>query len=92
MQKQFLTEKQLAELAKKYREQSGKNKSEAAKELGVHRATVSVAEQKPEQSLTALRIRMIETYSQFEVVGPVFLLRKKTASKESSSNETEIKS
>ncbi|MDB6028722.1 MAG: hypothetical protein JWM68_4945 [Verrucomicrobiales bacterium] len=77
MKKQFFDEKQLAGLAKKYREQSGKNKSEAATELGVHRASVSVAEEKPEQSLTALRIRMIEKYSPYKVVGPVYLLEKK---------------
>lgn len=76
MPKQF-SEKQLASLAKKFREQSGKNKSEAARELGVHRATISNAEEKPEQSLTALRIRMIEAYSTYDVAGPIYLLRRK---------------
>lgn len=77
MPKQFFSETQLADLAKKYREQSGKNKSEAARELGVHRATISLAEGKPQQSLTSLRIRMIEAYSPYKVVGPVFLLENK---------------
>jgi DNA-binding XRE family transcriptional regulator len=77
MSKQFFTEKQLAGVAKKFRNQSGKNKSEAATELGVHRATISVAEEKPEQSLTALRIRMIEKYSPYKVVGPVYMLEKR---------------
>ena len=77
MRKQLFNEMQLADLAKKFREQSGKNKSEVARELGVHRASVSVAEEKPEQSLTALRIRMIETYSPYKISGPVYLLEKK---------------
>lgn len=77
MRKQFFNQKQLAVLAKKFREQSGKNKSEAARELDVHRATVSVAEEKPGQSLRAFRIRMIEKYSSYKVIGPVYLLKKK---------------
>lgn len=77
MPKQFCDERQLADLAKQYREASGKNKSQAARELDVHRASVSVAEEKPEQSLTALRIRMIEKYSPYKVVGPVYRLQKK---------------
>jgi len=74
---QLFSEKQLAGLAKKFRKGTGKNKSEAARELGVHRATVLVAEEKPTQSLTALRLRMIEKYSPYKVIGPVYLLKRK---------------
>ena len=77
MPKQFFDEKELANLAKKFREKSGRNKSGAARELDVHRATVSVAEGKPEQSLTAVRIRIIEKYSPYKVTGPFYFLEKK---------------
>lgn len=78
MRKQFFNEKQLAGLATKFREQSGKSKSEASREIGVHRGSISAAEDQPEQSLTALRIRMIEKYSPYKVAGPFYLLEKKT--------------
>ena len=70
-------EKELAVLAKKFRKEAGKSKVEAARELRVAPPTVFNAEEKPEMSLTKLRIRMIETYSPFKVTGPVFLLEKK---------------
>ena len=78
LRQQLFSEKELAALAKKFREQSGKNKSEVARELGVHRATVSAAEERPELSLTKLRLRIIETYSSFKVEGPLYLLTKRS--------------
>ena len=72
-----VTEIELAALAKKYREASGKNRSEAARELGVARPTLIDAEDKPDASLTKLRIRIIEMYSSFRVIGPRFWLEKK---------------
>ena len=73
----MLEETELAALAKKFREEAGKSKVEAARELGVAPPTVFNAEEKPEMSLTKLRIRIIETYSPFKVTGPVFCLDRK---------------
>lgn len=73
----MLQETELAALAKKFREKAGKSKVEAARELGVAPPTVFNAEEKPEMSLTKLRIRIIETYSPFKVTGPVFFLARK---------------
>jgi DNA-binding XRE family transcriptional regulator len=73
----YYAEKELAELAKEFRAGSGKTKEEAAKELGVARSSLQLAEGTPEQSLTRLRIRMIEKYSPYKVTGPVYLLEKK---------------
>lgn len=70
-------EPELAALAKKFRSKAGKKKAQAARELGVARSTLQLAEGTPEQSLTKLRIRLIEKYSGYRVVGPVFLLQKK---------------
>ena len=73
----FFNDEELAALAKSYRLKSGKSKIEAARELGVARPTVQLAEENPEESLTALRRRMIEAYSPYEVVGPVYFLKRK---------------
>lgn len=75
--KKYYGDKELAELAKQFRAESGKTKEEAALELGVGRPSVQHAEETPEQSLTRLRIRMIEKYSPYKVVGPVYLLERK---------------
>lgn len=71
------SETELAGLAKRFRSKSGKTKIEAAEELNVARPTVQLAEGTPGQSLTKLRIRIIEKYSEYRVVGPVFILEKK---------------
>jgi DNA-binding XRE family transcriptional regulator len=76
-QKNMYQEAELAALAKKYRSQSGNSKEQAAKELEVGRPSIQLAEGTPEQSLTKLRIRIIERYSEYRVVGPVFFLEKK---------------
>jgi hypothetical protein len=75
--KNFVGEKKLAALAKQFREASGKSKADAARQLRVSAPSVFNAEERPELSLTGLRIRMIETYSLFKVVGPVFHLKRK---------------
>ena len=78
--KRLLRETELAACAKQYRLASGKTKVEAADELGVSRPTLHLAEEDTEQSLTRVRRRMIEKYSPYEVVGPLFLLRRKGTS------------
>lgn len=72
-----MEEKELAALAKKFRQAAGKSKADVARELGVAAPTIFGAEEQPEMSLTKLRVRIIEACSPFKVVGPVFLLRRK---------------
>jgi DNA-binding XRE family transcriptional regulator len=72
-----VTEKDLAAMAKRFRTASGKNRAQAARELGVARQAVIYAEDRPEKSFFKLRKRMIEKYSPYKVVGPVFWLEKK---------------
>jgi len=71
---------ELGSLAKQARERAKKTKEEAACELGVKRTSVQLAEENPEQSLFQLRKRIVERYSGFEVVGPVYYLKKKAKS------------
>ena len=75
--KHFVSESELNALAKEFRIKSGKKKAAVGRELGVARSNIQLAEENPEQSLTRLRIRMIEKYSPYKVVGPVYLLEKK---------------
>lgn len=75
--KQILTEIELAALAKEFQEKSGKTKAALARELGVTRATMQDAVERPEASLTKLRCRIIETCSSFKVMGPGFWLERK---------------
>ena len=76
-QKQLLTEKDLAALAKQFRLQASKSRSEAGRDMGVSHVSIHRAEENPEESLIKLRMRMIEAYSPFNVMGPVFYLEKK---------------
>ena len=75
--KKFLEEKELVALAKQFREASGKSKVSVAREFGVAPPNIFNAEERPEMSLTRLRIRIIESCSPFKVVGPVYYLEKK---------------
>ena len=75
--KDFVNETDLASLARKFRTAAGKNRAEAARELGVARQSVIYAEDRPETSFTKLRCRIIEAYSPFKIRGPVFLLQRK---------------
>jgi DNA-binding XRE family transcriptional regulator len=74
--KNFVSEAELASLARKYRIAAGRNRAEAARELGVARQSIIYAEDRPEKSFTKLRSRIIEAYSPYRVKGPVFLLEK----------------
>jgi DNA-binding XRE family transcriptional regulator len=75
--KQLLTEKDLAAFAKNFRKKAGKSRAEAGRDLGVSHVSIHRAEENPEESLLKLRSKMIEAYSSFKVVGPVFYLEKK---------------
>ena len=76
-QEQLMTEKNLAALAKRFRKQAGKSRAEAGRDLGVSHVSIHRAEEDPEESLLKLRTRMIEAYSPYKVIGPVFYLEKK---------------
>ena len=75
--KHGLAERDLAAVAKQCRVAAGKNRSEAARELGVARPSLIHAEDHAEKPLIKLRIRIIEKYSHYKVVGPHFLLKRK---------------
>ena len=49
----------------------------AARDMGVRQVSIFQAEEKPREALTKLRCRMIEAYSPFKVLGPVFLVKRK---------------
>jgi DNA-binding XRE family transcriptional regulator len=74
---QWVTEIDLAALAKQFRETAGKTRAEAARELKVSHVSIHRAEENPEISLFKLRCRMIEHYSNFKISGPVFRLERK---------------
>ena len=78
MNDRIVTAAELASLAKKAREATGKSQIEAARELGVSGATMSQAEEQPEKSLHKLRMRIVERFSDFDVIGPVYLLKRRT--------------
>ena len=75
--KDFLSEAELAALAKKLREKAGKKRAQAARDMDVSQTSIFHAEESPEQSLAKLRAKMIEKYSEFKVIGPVYYLEKK---------------
>jgi len=77
MPKEFLTEKDLAALAKRLRIEAGRKRAQAARDMQVSQPSIFNAEEAPERGLTKLRLRMVERYSPFEVVGPVYFLRRK---------------
>lgn len=74
--KKLFSEAELAMLAKQFRIQAGKSRSEAGRELGVSHVSIHRAEENPEESLAKLRVRMIEAYSTFAVAGPGYWLVK----------------
>ena len=77
MPKTMYFEGDLPALAKQFREKSGKRKIDLARELRVGPPTIQQAEEYPEMSLTKVRKRIIETYSPYKLVGPVFFLKRK---------------
>ena len=77
MSHQSFAETKLAALAKRCREEAGKTRAQAARDMKVSQTSIFHAEESPDQGLTKLRMRMIETYSTFNVIGPVFFLKRK---------------
>jgi len=77
MPKKTFSERELAALAKHFREKAGKRKVDLARELKVGAPTIQQAEEYPEMSLTKVRKRIIDTCSQYELIGPVFFLKRK---------------
>lgn len=75
--KQMYSAPELAALAKQVREKTGKTKAQLARELVVTRPTMQDVEERPETNLTKLRLRIIEKYSRYRVIGPVYLLKPK---------------
>jgi hypothetical protein len=75
--KKLYAESELAALAKLCRQKSGKSKAQASRELDVSEPSIFNAEERPELSLTILRIRMIEAYSAYKISGPVYVCEKK---------------
>jgi DNA-binding XRE family transcriptional regulator len=76
-QKRFLEEQDLAAMAQQFREEAGKTRAQAAREMGVAQTSIFHAEESPGQSFLKLRRRMIEAYSRYELAGPVFYLKRK---------------
>ncbi len=74
---QPVSENELARLAKRFRKKAGKSRAAAAREMGVAQTSIFQAEEKPQQALVKLRMRMIAAYSPFKVKGPVFYLEPK---------------
>lgn len=72
-----LHEQELAALAKKFRLAAGITRAQAARDMGVKQPSIFHAEESPMLPYTKLRRRMIETYSDREIIGPVFIVRKK---------------
>ena len=81
MREKVIEEKKLAAFAKECRELAGITRAQAARELNVARPTIFYAEEEPERGLHKLRIAIIERYSEHEVTGPVYIVRKKAAKK-----------
>jgi DNA-binding XRE family transcriptional regulator len=73
----IVTEHGMAELAMRFREQAEKTRAQAARDMGVAQTSIFHAEESPKQSLLKLRVRMIEAYSPYRVIGPVYHLKKK---------------
>jgi DNA-binding XRE family transcriptional regulator len=80
LQKQTCSENDLIHLAKQSRTEAGKTRAQAAREMKVSQTSIFQAEEMPEHALLKLRMRIIEAYSPFKVIGPVFLLEKKKCS------------
>ena len=76
-QTSFLTERDLAVLAKRLRKKAGKTRAQAARDTGVSQTSIFHAEESPDQSLRKLRVQIIEAYSPYKIIGPVFHLKRK---------------
>ena len=76
-EKQWLAERDLATIARRFRKKAGKSRAQAARDMGVSQTSIFHAEESPEQSLRKLRSRMIAAYSDLEVVWAVLLVKRK---------------
>lgn len=70
----YVTEAQLAELAKQFRSAADKTRAEAARDMGIKQPSIFHAEESPEKTFVKLRRRMIEAYSSYKVEGPFYRL------------------
>lgn len=70
----FVTIKQLGELAKACREKSGLNQNEVAILIGTSQSNISAAESGNSTRYTTVAIRIIEALGQKTVKGPFFLV------------------
>jgi DNA-binding XRE family transcriptional regulator len=77
LKRHLIAERELAAFAKQFRIKSGMKKAQVARKLRAARPSVQQAEENPEQSLTKLRIRIIEACSTYRVRGPAFWLERK---------------
>ena len=77
LNKTTINEKDLAFMAKNFRQKAGITRARAARDMKVSQTSIFHAEESPDQGLIKLRIRMIEKYSEFSARGPVYLLEKK---------------
>ena len=84
MREKVIEESELAAFAKECREKAGKTRAEIARELKVARPTIFYAEEEPERGLHKLRKQMIERNSEYEVVGPVYILRRRIVANDNS--------
>jgi predicted transcriptional regulator len=75
MRKKLFQEKELALVAKRFREKSGLSMSEIARLLQVSRSVIFNAENAPEKSLIKIRIRIIELTGEKKVEGPFYVIR-----------------
>ena len=75
--KATMNENDLAVLAKTFRRQAHTTRAQAARDMKVSQTSIFNAEETPDQSLVKLRMRMIEAYSPFRVVGGMFFLERK---------------
>lgn len=73
-QSNFVTIKQLGELAKACREEAGLNQNEVASLIGTSQSNVSAAESGKSTRYATVAIRIIEALGQKTVKGPFFLL------------------
>ena len=77
MPNELLPEYKLAAICKRFRKAAGITRAQAARDMDVSQTSIFHAEETPSEGLTKLRMRMIDTYSPYKIVGPVFLLKKK---------------
>jgi DNA-binding XRE family transcriptional regulator len=73
----YLNDEDLTEKAKLFRTQAGKTRAQAARDMKVAQTSIFHAEESSHKSLARLRMQMIEAYSPYKVVGPVYFLTKK---------------